>query len=160
MFTSMKKKSLEERKGMWGWAVISPWVIGFILLFAVPLFQSIRYSFSELTLTPQGINLDFMGLSNYKNALFQHVDYNRTLAEVIVDMVVNVPLIVMFSLFIATILNQKFRGRMFARAIFFLPVILASGVISSIETGDFLQSAMMGGGGSEDAGNQGMLKSF
>lgn len=160
MFTSMKKKSLEERKGMWGWAFISPWVIGFILLFAVPLFQSIRYSFSELTLTPQGINLEFMGLSNYKNALLQHVDYNRTLAEVIVDMVVNVPLIVMFSLFIATILNQKFRGRMFSRAIFFLPVILASGVISSIETGDFLQSAMMGGGGSEDAGNQGMLKSF
>ena len=160
MFTSMKKMSLEEKKGLWGWAFITPWLIGFILLFAVPLFQSIHYSFSKLTLTIQGINLEFLGFSNYKNALLQHVDYNRTLVEVIVDMVVNVPLIVMFSLFIAAILNQKFRGRMFARAIFFLPVILASGVISSIETGDFLQSAMMGGAGGEDAGDQANLKSF
>ncbi|MFC4388613.1 carbohydrate ABC transporter permease [Gracilibacillus marinus] len=137
------KRTLEERRGRWGWVFIGPWLIGFIFLFAIPLFQSIRYSFSELKLTPDGMQLNFLGLTNYKTAFQEHVDYNRTLVEALIDMLVNVPLIVIFSLIIATILNQKFRGRMLARAIFFLPVILASGVIASIESGDYLQSAMM-----------------
>jgi len=159
MLPKMKKLSLEQRKGLWGWAFISPWLIGFTLLFAVPLLQSLRYSFSELTLSPTGIHLEFLGFTNYQEALTKNVDFNKTLIEVVVNMVVNVPLIVIFSLFIATVLNQKFRGRMLARAIFFLPVILASGVISNIESGDFLQSAMMGGGGEEEQLGTG-LKSF
>ncbi|MBS4178992.1 carbohydrate ABC transporter permease [Lederbergia citrea] len=159
MLLKKKKMSLEERKGLWGWAFISPWIIGFTLLFAVPLLQSLRYSFSKLTLSPTGINLEFLGIANYENALTNNVDFNKTLIEVVVNMVVNVPLIVIFSLFIATVLNQQFRGRMIARAIFFLPVILASGVISSIESGDFLQNAMMTGG-EEDTGNLSALKSF
>src|SRR5699024_727987 len=85
--------------------------------------------------------------------------FNRTLIEVIVDMVVNVPLIVFFSLFIAVVLNQQFRGRMIARAVFFLPVILASGVIFSIESGDFLQNVMSGSGGEEQSAQTG-LRSF
>lgn len=159
MLPKFNKLSLEERKGLWGWAFISPWLIGFLLLFAIPLLQSLRYSFSELTLAPNGIHLEFLGFSNYKEALTSNVDFNRTLTEVVAAMLVNVPLIVIFSLFIAVVLNQKFRGRMAARAIFFLPVILASGVISSIESGDFLQSAMMGAGGDPEA-NQSGLRSF
>lgn len=139
-----KKKtlSLETRKGLWGWVFIAPWLIGFLALFVKPLFESLRYSFSDLSLTNTGIHLDFVGWSNYKTALLQNPDYNRTLTEAVLDMVINVPLIVIFSLFIAVILNQKFKGRMFARAIFFLPVILASGAIASIESGDFLQNAL------------------
>ncbi|MCK0472250.1 carbohydrate ABC transporter permease [Halalkalibacter sp. APA_J-10(15)] len=148
------KMTLEQKKGNWGWLFIAPWLIGFITLFAVPLFQSLRYSLSELSLTPSGISLDSVGMSNYQQALTYHVDYNRTLIEALLDMVVNVPLIVIFSLLVATLLNQKFKGRMVARAIFFLPVILASGVIASIESGDFLQSMMQQGGPSslEDTG--------
>src|SRR5690625_6864796 len=107
----------------------------FTILFAVPLVQSLIYSFSELSLSTTGMHLEFQGMSNYVDALTKNVDFNRTLIEVIVDMVVNVPLIVFFSLFIAVVLNQQFRGRMIARAVFFLPVILASGVIFSIESG-------------------------
>ncbi|KAB8125810.1 sugar ABC transporter permease [Gracilibacillus oryzae] len=141
-----KKLTLVKKRGLWGWVFIAPWLIGFIFLFAAPLFQSVLYSFSELKLSPNGMELNFLGLTNYSNALMEHVDYNRTLIEAVISMVINVPLIIIFSLFVATILNQKFRGRMWARAIFFLPVILASGVIASIESGDFLQSAMMQAG--------------
>jgi len=139
------KLTLEEKKGYWGWLFIAPWLIGFIMLFAVPLFQSMLYSLSELSLTSTGISLDFIGLYNYQQALTHHVDYNRILVEAVIEMVVNVPLIIIFSLLVAVLLNQQFRGRMVARAIFFLPVILASGVIASIESGDFLQSMMMQG---------------
>jgi len=139
------KATLEERKGYWGWLFIAPWLFGFIMLFAIPLVQSLIYSLSELSLSPTGISLDFLGLHNYEQALTHHVDYNRTLVESIVNMVVNVPLIVIFSLLVATMLNQNFKGRGLARAVFFLPVILASGVIASIESADFLQNMMQTG---------------
>lgn len=139
------KLTLEEKKGNWGWLFIAPWLIGFIMLFAIPLFQSMLYSLSELNLTATGISLDFLGFYNYQQALTHHVDYNRILVEAVIEMVVNVPLIIIFSLLVAVLLNQQFKGRMIARAIFFLPVILASGVIASIESGDFLQSMMMQG---------------
>ncbi|SDY95394.1 ABC-type sugar transport system, permease component [Evansella caseinilytica] len=160
MLTRRSKMSLEERKGLWGWLFIAPWLVGFTLLFAVPLFQSVRYSFSELSLTASGLQLDYTALANYRYSVMQHVDYNRTLVEAVVNMIVNVPLIIIFSLFVATLLNQRFKGRMAARAIFFLPVILASGVIASIESGDYLQSAMMGGGADSNAGSGSMLRSF
>src|SRR5690625_588820 len=159
MLPKFKNMSLQERKGLWGWVFIAPWIIGFTILFAVPLVQSLIYSFSELSLSTTGMQLEFLGISNYVDALTKNVDFNRTLIEVIVDMVVNVPLIVFFSLFIAVVLNQQFRGRMIARAVFFLPVILASGVIFSIESGDFLQNVMSGAGGEEQSASSG-LRSF
>lgn len=159
MFPKIKEMSLLEKKGLWGWIFISPWLIGFIFLFMIPLIQSLIYSFSEISLTTDGMNSEFVGIANYTNALTKNVDYNRTLIEVVVDMVINVPLIVIFSLFIAAMLNQKFRGRMVARAVFFLPVILASGVIITLESGDFLQSVMGGAGGEDEAAQSG-LKSF
>ena len=158
MFPKIRKMSLLEKKGLWGWVFISPWLFGFAFLFAIPLIQSLVYSLSDLSLTTNGMNLEFIGISNYTDALTKNVDFNKTLIEVVVDMVVNVPLIVVFSLLIAAILNQKFRGQMVARAVFFLPVILASGVISSIESGDFLQSMM--GAPADDEALQSGLKSF
>lgn len=142
--------SLHERRALWGWVFIAPWIIGFAFFFMFPLIQSLIYSFSELTLTTTGMTLEFNGLANYIEALTVNVDFNRTLIEVVVNMLVNVPLIVIFSLFVAVLLNQQFKGRMLARAVFFLPVILASGAIYSIESGDFLQNLIAGAGG-EDA---------
>lgn len=150
--------SLHERRALWGWVFIAPWIIGFAFFFMFPLIQSLIYSFSELTLTTTGMTLEFNGLANYIEALTVNVDFNRTLIEVVVNMLVNVPLIVIFSLFVAVLLNQQFKGRMLARAVFFLPVILASGAIYSIESGDFLQNLIAGAGG-EDAAQTG-FRSF
>lgn len=150
--------SLHEKRALWGWVFIAPWIIGFTFFFMFPLIQSLIYSFSELSLTTTGMTLEFNGLANYIEALTVNVDFNRTLIEVVVNMLVNVPLIVIFSLFVAVLLNQQFKGRMLARAVFFLPVILASGAIYSIESGDFLQNLIAGAGG-EDAAQTG-FRSF
>lgn len=138
---------------------VAPWFIGFVLLFMVPLIESFRYSLNFLELTPTGLGMTFQGVSNFKNALLEHAAFNRTLTGSVVNMVVNVPLILIFSLFSASLLNQKFRGRVLARAIFFLPVILASGAIASIETGDFLQAIMRNSNG-ELTENFSLLQSF
>ncbi|ANY70253.1 ABC transporter permease [Paenibacillus sp. BIHB 4019] len=137
-----RKLSLEQKNRYYGLYFILPWFAGFVFLFMVPLLSSLRYSFSNLQVTNDGFSLDFIGLSNYREALFSHESYVRILTESVVDIAVNTPLIIIFSLFFAVLLNQRFRGRVLARAIFFLPVILASGIIASIENGDLMQSVV------------------
>ncbi len=138
---------------------LAPWLIGFLLLFALPIVESLKYSLSQLELTAEGMSLHFIGLENFKTAFLEHPAYNRILTESIVDMLVNVPLIIFFSLFSATLLNQKFRFRGLARAIFFLPVILASGALLGVEGGDIMQSVMQSAN-SEQGGNLSLLQSF
>lgn len=122
-----------QRRALLGLVFILPWLLGFIFLFAFPLFQSMMFSLSELNIAPGGYELRFIGLENFRTALFVDPDYNRILTESITEMAWNVPMILFFSLFSAVLLNQKFRGRPLARAIFFLPVILASGAIASAQ---------------------------
>lgn len=138
----IKRLSLEQKNRYYGLYFILPWFIGFLFLFLAPLVSSFRYGLSKLKVTDEGFTLNFVGLDNYKEALFSHESYVRTLTESFVNIVINTPLIIIFSLFFAVILNQKFRGRVLARAIFFLPVILASGIIASIESGDLMQSVV------------------
>lgn len=118
---------------MLGLIFILPWLVGFIFLFAIPLVQSMQYSLSELKIAPGGYELNFIGLENFREALFVNANYTRILTESLTEMAWNVPMILFFSLFSAVLLNQKFRGRPLARAIFFLPVILASGAIVSAQ---------------------------
>ncbi len=118
---------------MLGYAFILPWLLGFVLLFAAPLAESINFSMSSLKIAPGGYELEFIGLENFRNALFVDPNFNRILTESITEMAWNVPMILFFSLFSAVLLNQKFKGRALARAIFFLPVILASGAVASAQ---------------------------
>jgi len=151
--------SLERKKAVWGWIFILPWLLGFIFLFSVPLLQSLFFSFNDLSMGTTGYKTDYVGWNNFIRALTVHPTYNRIFVESITEMVVNVPLIILFSLFSATLLNQKFRGQKLSRAIFFLPVILASGALAVINSNDFLAN-VVGSVGQDEGGNFAGLQSF
>ncbi|GIO66012.1 sugar ABC transporter permease [Paenibacillus sp. FSL M7-1455] len=136
----MKRRTYAEQKALWGFIYVLPWLLGFLLFFLIPLVSSLRYSFSSIEANANGMKISFIGISNYVEALTVNTSFNRTLTTSIVNMVINVPLIVIFSLFLAVLLNQKFVGRAIARSIFFLPVILASGVIANLETTSLVQA--------------------
>ena len=129
-----RRLTLTQKRSLLGIVFILPWLLGFVFLFAAPLVQSIQFSFSELKVAPGGYELDFLGFDNFNEALFVDANFNRILTESVLQMAWNVPMILFFSLFAATLLNQKFRGRPLARAVFFLPVILASGAIAAAES--------------------------
>ncbi|GIO52699.1 carbohydrate ABC transporter permease [Paenibacillus cineris] len=135
-----KRRTYAEQKALWGFIYVLPWLLGFLLFFLIPLISSLRYSFSSIEANANGMNISFIGISNYVEALSVNTSFNRTLTTSIVNMVINVPLIVIFSLFLAVLLNQRFVGRAIARSIFFLPVILASGVIANLETSSLVQA--------------------
>jgi ABC-type sugar transport system permease subunit len=143
------KRSYEGKKAQWGFLYVLPWVLGFCFFFFVPLLSSLRFSFSSVSANSEGIIVKYIGFQNYVEALTVNTSFNRVLTESIVNILVNIPLIVIFSLFLAVLLNQKFIGRSAARAIFFLPVILASGIIMNLESTSLVQALNDAGSGAK-----------
>ena len=135
----------ERRKSLYGYGFISVWLIGTVLWFLKPLIESICYCFMDNDqLRPQSGGMhkvwlslsDGAWLSNFKHAFAVDPEYKEALVSVLKDTLLTTPMILIFSLFIAVILNQKFKGRGFARAVFFLPVIIATGPVYNIISGN------------------------
>lgn len=133
---------LTRKRAAMGYLFVLPFIIGLITFFLVPLVQSFIFSLNKLEVAEGGYRLIPMGFQNYNRALRVHASYVRDLWESVRYMIANVPLIIIFSFFAANLLNQKFKGRSLARAIFFLPVIVTSGVMLVVDSGDLLQSSL------------------
>lgn len=122
-----KARGIEQLKARYGLMFILPWIIGLVWFFFIPLIQSIVFSLNSVTITADGIKLDWVGLANYRKILVTDRDYTTLLKESISEFAYSLPIILMLSLILAMMLNQKFRGRIFFRALYFLPVIIATG---------------------------------
>lgn len=140
-----KKISLERRQAKKGYGFIGLWIFGIVFLFLIPVIQSIIYSFSDVTIEVGRVDIAFVGLKNYKNLLFKNSDYLPAFWPTIGNVMLQTPMIIFFSLFMAILLNQKFRGRLFFRAVFFLPVIVASGVVMDIIQSDSYSTMLVSG---------------
>ncbi|WP_144027102.1 sugar ABC transporter permease [Paenibacillus sp. FSL R7-0273] len=129
----MKKSrlSMRARYYMEGYSFISLWLIGFLLFMAIPLGRSLYYSFQKLQVSQNGLIASFVGTDHYRAAFTTDVNFLPLLKDTMVSMLTQVPLILIFSLFCAILLNRKLVGKTFFRGIFFLPVIIASGAILS-----------------------------
>jgi ABC-type sugar transport system permease subunit len=128
-----------------GWLFILPWLIGFVFLFSRPLVSSAVYAFHTVGFETTGIELEPVGFGNFVYAFTEDANYVRNLTRSLAGMLYEVPIIVFFSMFVALMLNQRFIGRTFVRAVFFLPVIVASGIVISILNGDVLAEALLSG---------------
>lgn len=137
----------ERKKSLAGYAFVSLWFVGFVTMFARPFLTSLVYAFSKITIGESGLIFKAVGFDNFQTALFKDANFMKMLGSSLLSILTQVPMIVIFSIFIATMLNQKLRGRVFYRTIFFLPVIIASGVIIGIIKNDPLSQQALGGGG-------------
>lgn len=144
--SSKKKRSIsyESKQSFVGFMFVLPWFIGFLLFFAVPCFQSLAFSFSNVSVF-DGYACTWNNFDNYKEILTGDAIFLKNLTLTLTNLAVNVPIILIFSLFVAVLLNRKFKGRGLVRAIFFLPVIVTTGVVMTTfnSTGD--ASAVMEG---------------
>ena len=129
-----KKKipSLDRRKSRAGWLFTLPFIIGFIVIYIPIIIESIKYSMYTYRLVEGGMLKEFVGFTHYQSALFEKANFLQTLLTGMEELVFDVPAILIFSLFIAVILNQKMAGRAIFRVIFFLPVVVSTGIMESI----------------------------
>ncbi len=127
------KKPLKriQRENLVGWSFLSLWVLGFLVFTLWPIGTSFVYSLSEVRIDGAGILQTFVGLDNYR-AVFSSIpgfDFLTSLSDFAIELVIKVPIIIVFSIIIAVLLNQKIRFRGLFRGIYFLPVIIASGPV-------------------------------
>ena len=137
-----KLAGLQKRKAIAGYIFIAPFIIGFLVFMVKPFFQSLYMSFCDVQVGAGSFNPVWLGIDNYKRAFTIDPEFTRLLTEEISRMFVDSLAIMVFSFFVALILNQKFKGRALVRAIFFLPVILSSGVILGLETDNSLMAQL------------------
>ena len=127
-------RTMRARNARIGTCFILPFIIGFLVFMAKPMVESFVMAFNDVVLVPgAGYSMSYVGINNFKHALMVDPEYNKFLVEEIGQMVINTIATLVMSFVIAVILNQKFKGRTLCRAIFFLPVILSSGVLPGIE---------------------------
>ena len=141
---SPKHLSLKAQHAKWAWVFLAPWLIGISVFFVWPMAQAVIYSFSRLTITAKGFQLDWVALENYTHLFTRDTFFLPNLTEALGKVVPSVLMITAFSLFIAVILKENFIGRSAARTVFFVPVMIASGVIITILKEQVMMSVSTG----------------
>jgi ABC-type sugar transport system permease subunit len=140
------KWTYEKKKRMIGYLFILPWLLGSLFFFIIPLIQSVIYSVCELELQTGRMIVKYMGFDNYHRLFRVDPDAVKLLYDSLGKIIVQTVYITILSVFVAVILKQKFFGRLFARAVFFLPVVVTSGIVISIISGDPSTTQLMLGG--------------
>ncbi len=123
------KLNMRWRHFLEGYSFVGLWIAGFFLFMAIPLGRSLYYSFQELKTSREGLIAEYVGTLHFRAAFTVDVSFLPLLRETMTTMLSHVPLVLVFAMICALLLNRHARGRMFFRGIFFLPVIIASGTI-------------------------------
>ena len=124
-----RNRGIVELKSRYGYMFTTHWIIGIVIFFALPLIQSVLFSFSKIEIVSGGIEF---GIENYKQILLEDAKYDKWLTNSITSYLYSLPIIILLSMSLALILNQKFRGRLFFRALYFLPVIISTGAVINL----------------------------
>lgn len=125
-----------------GWLFILPFLVGFVFLFMDLIIRGFSYAFSEVQPGETGIEMTFSGWGNFRQALRVDPRFFQILLRTLQEMLTLIPMVLIFSLFVSVILNGKIWCRTFFRAVFFLPVIVTTGLISRLDAGNAVMQYM------------------
>ncbi|MGN0604985.1 MAG: carbohydrate ABC transporter permease [Oscillospiraceae bacterium] len=131
-------------KNIRGYGFTALWAIGTFIWFVIPALTSLGYSFRKVNPNDR-MTGEWLGIKNYIYAFTEDGVYTEKLFDSLCETILVTPLTVIFSLFIAVLLNRDFRGKRFVSAIFFLPVIIASGAVYEIISGDISKAGAESG---------------
>lgn len=149
MTINSKKGKLESRRGRWGYVFTFPFIIGAVLGVIYPVVLSLVYSFGELIPQEIGYKINFVGIENYKTLFTVDPDFTRQLVETLQNTILKVPVAIIFSFFLACVLNAEFPGRGLARTVLFLPMIISSKLVKTLLNQDIVSSEMSNKGAEE-----------
>ena len=136
------RHDLMARRDRLGYAFIAPFLIGFLFLIAIPIVQSVIFSFHDIQIVESGYTLVPKGLENYRYILLVNTAFRAKMVESFQMTVRDTLIVVPFSFFAALILHKPFHGRTLARAIFFLPVVVSSGVFAVMDANTIINMVL------------------
>ncbi len=140
--SAKRPMSLEKKNGLYGWFFIAPFVLGMVFIYSSIVTESFLFSFNKIETGLEGYTTSCVGLESFKYALFVHPTFVKEALLSVGNLMIQVPVTIFFSLFIAVILNQKMHGRAIFQAMFFLPVILATGIVVKADMNNIMMASM------------------
>lgn len=130
------------RRNRTGYVFITPFLIGFAAFILIPLVQSLIFSFNEIRIVENGYTLIPQGIYNYQYILTIDTEFRQRIVNSFIMTLRDTLVVVPFSFFSALILSKEFHGRTVARAIFFLPVIVSTGVLATMDSNNVISMMM------------------
>jgi ABC-type sugar transport system permease subunit len=126
-----RRMNRNQRNNLVGWSFLSVWIIGFLVFTMIPLITSLYYSMSDVTIDGSGILVTFTGFANFRDVFSTAAGFSflQSVADFAIEILIKVPIITVFAIIIAVLLNMKMKLRGLFRGIYFLPVIIASGPV-------------------------------
>ena len=155
-----KRPSLEAKRVKVGYLFTLPFIIGAAVAIVYPIIVSVIYSFADITANASGYNIKFIGLGNYNNIFNIDPTFKRILLNTLKSTALNVPVVIIFSFFLASVLNTEFKGRGMARTVLFLPMILNSNLVKSILSGDAVMGSVTEKSSADTAQISGAFEGF
>lgn len=155
-----KRPSLEAKRVKVGYLFTLPFIIGAAVAIVYPIIVSVMYSFADITANASGYNIKFVGLGNYNNIFNIDPTFKRILLNTLKSTALNVPVVIIFSFFLASVLNTEFKGRGMARTVLFLPMILNSNLVKSILSGDAVMGSVTEKSSADTAQISGAFEGF
>ena len=139
---SAKKQKLVADRSRIGYIFIAPFVLGFVLFMLIPLIQSFIFSLCDIKIVGGGYITPFKGVENYRYILLVDTGFRQRMVNSIMMTLRDSAVVVPFSFFSALVLSKEFKGRTFARAVFFLPVIVSTGVLAAMDKSGIMNMIM------------------
>ena len=137
------KHSVTQRHNIKGLYFKLPFLLGCLFFYIEPIISSLTFAFSKVTVDLDGYTSKFIAFDNFKYAFTEDASYTTALMGDLLNLIWKTPVIIILSLCLALLINKKFKGRLFVRAVFFLPVIFSNGVLLDIIQNDtVVQSAV------------------
>ena len=155
-----KRPSLEAKRVKVGYLFTLPFIIGAAVAIVYPIIVSVIYSFADITANASGYNIKFVGIGNYNNIFNIDPTFKRILLNTLKSTALNVPVVIIFSFFLASVLNTEFKGRGMARTVLFLPMILNSNLVKSILSGDAVMGSVTEKSSADTAQISGAFEGF
>ena len=128
-----RRLSVTQRYNRMGYWFVLPWIIGFITLMLGPLLQAVQFALNEITIAPDGYQLQGVGFAHFLFAFREDAGFPKLLVNSLLSMLVDVPILLVFSFFAAVLLRKDFRGSRVIKGIFFITVIMSSGVFIQMQ---------------------------
>lgn len=126
---SKGKISRSTRNTIRGWLCEVPWLIGFAVFTLYPIASTLKMSFDSVVISATGLVTEPVGFDNYRKAFLGDVTFPKLLMNYVGEIVLQVPIVLVFSIAIALILSKEIKGKGIFRTLFFLPVVIMSGPV-------------------------------
>ena len=127
---AVKKKATKRQKKDWiaGYLFIAPVTIGLVIFYVFPFLQNFWFSFNDVNKFNVAV---FNGIENYKQ-LFQEPDLLLALKNTFLYAIVTVPIGLILSLILASLLNSKIKGKGIYRTVYFLPSVTMAAAVALV----------------------------